>query len=111
MKSIYGVFSKGNGAHGALVGRINTDLTGHVSNKTEGSNGVLARYADANKGTVGERRTKRPVGTSSHCQRHELGARQRRAKAAPGFPLPLLLLRARVCHAPAAAMLRAAATE
>jgi hypothetical protein len=111
MISIYGVFSEDNGAHGALVGRINTDLTGQVSSKTEGSNGVLACYADASESTVCKRRTERPVGTSSHCQRHELGVRQRRAKAVSGFPVLLLRNpRAQVCHAPAAAMLRAAAT-
>jgi hypothetical protein len=111
MISIYAVFSEDNGAHGALVGRINTDLTCQVSNKTEGSNGFLACYPVANESTVCNRRTERPVGTSSHCQRYELGLRQRRAKAASGFPLLLLRnRRAQVCHAPAAALLRAAAT-
>lgn len=92
--------------------RINPDLMGNVPNKTEGSNGIVASSADANERTVCMRRTERPVGTSSHCQRRELGVEERRAKPASGFPrLRLRALGARVCHAPTAAMLRAAAAE
>jgi hypothetical protein len=112
MTSIYGVFSESNGAHGALLCRINADLTGHVSNKTEGSNGVLACYAGANENTTCMRCAERPVGTSSHCQRRELGPQQWRGETASGFRLPRLsTLGARVCHALTAAMLRAAAAE
>jgi hypothetical protein len=105
MTSISVIFSGGDRARGAVMNRINMDLMGHVQKKTPGSNDAVAFCANADDGSNGTC----PISTSR--QRYELGIRLR-GEPASGLGLPSLRTsRARVCRAPAVAILRASAAE
>jgi hypothetical protein len=104
MTSISVIFSGSGWARGAVMNRINTDLMAHVQMKT-GSDDAVAFCVDADDGTHGTC----PVGTSG--QRYELGKRLG-GEPASGLGLPSLHTSdARVCRAPAVAILRPSAAE